>query len=149
MTRPTRRAGSRRRDDAVDAPEDLDDDLALDEEDDDADLEAPEEAAPTRRAPKRSPIHPEAGIHMARLSRYAVEVHCTVEIGAWNSRAMVGIAWCTEVEAIATILPQPRSRSGGSAARTMRTEARKLASNALRNASSSTSSARPTGGPAR
>ncbi len=55
MTRPTRRAGSRRRDDAVDAPEpeDLDDDLALDEADEDADVEAPEDAPPARRAPKR------------------------------------------------------------------------------------------------
>ena len=58
MTRPTHRAGGRRDADAAHEPEDLDDDLALDESDDEPDADEDADGAagsgPTRRAPRRS-----------------------------------------------------------------------------------------------
>ena len=50
-----------------------------------------------RLVPKRSPIQPEAGIHTARLRRYATTTHCTDDVPTPNSRPRVGSATLTIV----------------------------------------------------
>ena len=76
----------------------------------------------TRLVPKRSPIHPDAGIHTARLSRYPVTTHSIDAVGTWNCVERVGRATLMIVESrmltnnaatytIATMARSPRRAS--------------------------------------